>query len=212
MTTRILAIDPGQERSGWVYYDGVKPLQRGWDDNPLVRAAIKAPPYAAEPTDWLVIERVSHYGSGMAVGRSVFDTCEWIGRFKEAFGIEDRIADVTRPEVRIHLCGTAKARDTNIRQALIDRWGGKFAAIGNVRCKACNGKGWRGLGRPVCKVCSGSGCKHLPGPLHGITSHVWAALGVAVTWWDKEKTDAGPAPKAVIPSLGRTEQPPETDE
>ena len=35
-----------------------------------------------------------------------------------------------RQEVKLHLCNSARAKDANIRQALIDRFGGKDKAIG----------------------------------------------------------------------------------
>ena len=62
---------------------------------------------------------------------------------------------VYRHEVKLHLCGSARAKDANVRQALIDRFGpGKELAIGR---------------------------KAAPGPLYGMTGDCWAALGVAVT-------------------------------
>jgi hypothetical protein len=50
-----------------------------------------------------------------------------------------------------------------VRQALIARWGGEAVAIG--------GKG-------------GGKDKTPRGSLHGVASHAWSALGVAVTWGD----------------------------
>jgi len=64
--------------------------------------------------------------------------------------------------VKMHLCGQARAKDANIRQALIDRFGGA-AAIGR---------------------------KAAPGPLYGISGDVWQALGLAVTWWDRREQEA----------------------
>src|SRR3990167_6090451 len=63
------------------------------------------------------------------------------------------------PIVRIaHLCHDSRAKDGNIRAALIDRFGpGKDRAIGR---------------------------KATPGPLFGVSSDVWSALAIAVTFTD----------------------------
>ena len=99
----------------------------------------------------IAIEMIASYG--MAVGKEVFETCVWIGRFVQAAGV-DRVRLVYRKDVKLHLCGSPRAKDANIRQALIDRWGGKAEAVGTVK---------------------------RPGPLYGVKSHAWAALAVAVT-------------------------------
>lgn len=58
---------------------------------------------------------------GMPVGKEVFDTCVWIGRFIEAFDLEYEY--VYRKDEKMNLCHSMKAKDSNIRQALIDRFG-----------------------------------------------------------------------------------------
>jgi hypothetical protein len=67
-----------------------------------------------------VIEMIASYG--MPVGAEVFETCVYIGRLMEAFG-PDRCDRLTRIEVKSHVCHSARAKDGNIRQALIDRLG-----------------------------------------------------------------------------------------
>jgi hypothetical protein len=94
---------------------------------------------------------------GMPVGATVFETCVWIGRFIEAWG--DEFTKVYRKETKMHLCQTMRAKDSNIRQAIIDRYpatgGGKKPQIGT---------------------------KAQPGPLYGVSKDVWAALAVAITF------------------------------
>ena len=105
--------------------------------------------------DILVIEQIESFG--MAVGKETFETVFWSGRFAEAWS-PDGWRRLTRREIKTHLCHSARATDANIRQALIDRFGpGTEKAIGR---------------------------KKEPGPLFGIKSHCWAALAVAVTWYD----------------------------
>jgi hypothetical protein len=72
----------------------------------------------------VVIEQVQSYG--MAVGQEVFRTVHWAGRFEEACH-PIRVGHLTRPVIKAHLCHTAKAKDANVRQVLIDRFGGSEA-------------------------------------------------------------------------------------
>ena len=70
--------------------------------------------------DVLVIEQIASYG--MAVGAEVFETCVWTGRFWQAWPA--RTERIRRVTVKSHLCRAANAKDANVRQALIDRFGG----------------------------------------------------------------------------------------
>ncbi|MBQ1764316.1 MAG: hypothetical protein IIZ92_15615 [Aquincola sp.] len=71
--------------------------------------------------DTLAIEMIASYG--MPVGREVFETCVWIGRFVQAWHSPDKVRLVYRRDVKLHLCGSPRAKDPNIRQALIDKLG-----------------------------------------------------------------------------------------
>lgn len=79
----ILAIDPGFTASGFVLFDG-KPLKFGkWPNNTLLREIEVGGLFAG--ASHCAIEMVGHYGTGMAVGNEVFETCVWIGQFKHAW-------------------------------------------------------------------------------------------------------------------------------
>jgi hypothetical protein len=153
----ILAIDPGPERSAWVRFDGGRVVGFGKCPNEVFLADV-ARWYGNNRTYRCVIEKIASYG--MAVGAEVFETCVWTGRFLEAFGA-DRCERITRGEVKMHLCGSMRAKDGNIRQAIIDRFGGKEKAIGK---------------------------KAAPGPLFGVSGDVWAALAVAIAWSEKARS------------------------
>lgn len=56
---------------------------------------------------------------GMAVGREVFETVFAVG----LFSAHARMRLVPRRDVKLHLCQSPRAKDGNIRQALIDRFG-----------------------------------------------------------------------------------------
>jgi hypothetical protein len=191
MTTVVLSVDPGPTRSAWMILEDGKPTEWVHDLNDHVLEVVAGLPFTP-----LAIEMVSHYGPDIHPGKDVFETCVWIGRFIEAHGGE--ATRIYRHQVKKLLIGTGAAKDSNIRQALIDRWGGREKAIGGVKCSGCKGKGWRGRGRPTCESCHlaqmkdgdlvGSGYLHPPGPLHGITGDVWSALAVAVTYLDAQAT------------------------
>lgn len=149
----ILAIDPGTTQSGWALFDGERVEDSGVMSNEsLLDSLEKMPDNGAT----LAIEMIASYG--MAVGREVFETCVWIGRFQQAWHTPDGVKFVYRRDVKLHLCGTSKAKDANVRQAVIDLFprvgGGKTPQIGT---------------------------KSQPGPLYGVTSHAWPALAVAIT-------------------------------
>jgi Holliday junction resolvasome RuvABC endonuclease subunit len=113
----ILAIDPGNIESAYVLMDEhYKPIQFGKTGNENMLEIIEE-----TMPDIVVIEMVASYG--MAVGESVFETVFWIGRFYEA-SIREWIkcARVYRKDVKMNLCGQTRAKDSNIRQALIDRF------------------------------------------------------------------------------------------
>jgi hypothetical protein len=146
----MLAIDPGTDQSGWcVCLDG-RILDSGVAPNDMLIDKV------AEFHGRVAIEMIASYG--MAVGREVFETCVWIGRFMQASRNPDTVRLVYRKDVKLHLCGSPKAKDANIRQALLDMFprsgGGKTPQIGT---------------------------KAQPGPLYGVSSHAWAALAVAIT-------------------------------
>ena len=156
---RLLAIDPGNEKSAYVDYDTEKKSLNAFGILPNEELLMKV--YHGQDCEIMAMEMVASYG--MAVGRHVFETCVWIGRFVQHWldgteqirGEEAPFRYVYRKDVKMHLCGMTKAKDSNIRQAIMDRYG-------STKQKA-------------------QGTKKEPGPLYGVSKDVWAALGVAIT-------------------------------
>lgn len=149
---KILAIDPGTTESGWcLYIDGV-PHGCGVLPNEGMLGQVAGHETIFRGDAYLAIEMVASYG--MAVGKETFRTVWWSGRFAQAWPDHDRLVEVYRSDVKMHLCRSMKATDANIRQRIIDLFGGKDAAIGR---------------------------KATPGPLYEVKSHAWAALAVAMT-------------------------------
>lgn len=154
----ILAIDPGNTKSGYVIveHDGEeirRVLDAGKIENPDVFGLLctNVTPDGAD----VAIEMIA--GMGMPVGQEVFDTCFWIGRFWEFATTRRHIRNlmkIFRREEKLYLCGCLSAKDKNIRQALIDRYG----VVGT---------------------------KANPGFFYGFAKDMWAAMAVAVTYFDK---------------------------
>lgn len=71
----------------------------------------------------LIIEMIKSYG--MPVGDEVFMTCLWIGRFIQAHAIEDNGHEILvgRKTVSLFICNSPRAKDANVRTALIDIYG-----------------------------------------------------------------------------------------
>lgn len=120
---KIFAIDPGPTESAWLIYDTESGPQSFRKENNeevlrIIRYHIRRIMEPETPSH-LVIEKVASFG--MPVGAEVFETVFWSGRFAEAWG--GRCERLTRIQIKNHLCHTSRAKDSNIRQALIDRFG-----------------------------------------------------------------------------------------
>lgn len=117
---RVLAIDPGSEESGYVVWDGKTILSKGKVQN---EDLLRIVGNLSEMMNAVVIEMVASYG--MAVGQTVFDTCVWIGRFQQNVHRETTTHLVFRRDVKLYWCGQTRAKDSNIIQAIKDRYGEK---------------------------------------------------------------------------------------
>ena len=115
----MLAIDPGTTESAYVVYNPVSGIRgHGKLSNSALLDLL--PSLRADGGPDVAIEMIASYG--MAVGREVFETCLWVGRFIERLQPAP-VRLVYRAEVKSHLCHSQKAKDGNIRQALIDKLG-----------------------------------------------------------------------------------------
>jgi len=115
--TTILAIDPGTEQSGWCYFRNGGVTLSGVMDNPGMLGRLSCQVVA----DVLAIEMIT--SQGMPVGQTTFETCVWIGRFKQAWPRPEEVLLIPRHAVKMHVCNHPRAKDSNIRQALIDKLG-----------------------------------------------------------------------------------------
>jgi hypothetical protein len=158
--TTILAIDPGNGQSAYVTIDhDLRPVRFAKIQNRHLVDALREEPVLA--ADRFAIEMVASYG--MSVGADIFETCVWIGRFAEAIALRTGHEPflITRHPVKLHHCHDSRAKDSNIVQALVDR----FAP-----------------GQPN----RGKGTKAEPGWFHGFHSDLWQAYSLAVYAADME--------------------------
>lgn len=161
----ILAYDPGNEETAYCLIDREtrKPIEFGKVKNEdaldyLYHRFGELPEIELEA---VIIEMVASYG--MAVGASVFQTCVMIGRLTEAANnIGVPVEYVYRMEEKMAICHDSKAKDANIRQALIDRF---------AQHDFKNGKG----------------TKKDPDWFYGFASDTWSAYAVAITWLGKKE-------------------------
>lgn len=115
MIADCIAIDPGTRESGMVWIRNGKIILAVVAKNEELLDVCQEP-----PRDFpLIIEKIE--SMGMAVGKEVFTTVWWTGRFHEAWC--GQVEYITRRAVKLHLCGTSRAKDANVNQALKDRLG-----------------------------------------------------------------------------------------
>jgi len=115
----VLAVDPGTTESAYVVFSsGIIRLHGKLPNDELLRILPRLASTDGAPG--IAIEMIASYG--MAVGREVFETCLWVGRFIERLQPAP-VRLIYRNEVKSHLCHSMKAKDGNIRQALIDKLG-----------------------------------------------------------------------------------------
>jgi hypothetical protein len=158
---RVLAIDPGTEKSGFVLFDSNTKsiIESGIVENEeLLYRSTWA------DADFLAVEMCANYG--MPSGKTIFETVLWVGRFIQYAASNGIMHEKLYKKIDINpaLCFSNKAKDANIRQAVMDMFeptgGGKTPQIGT---------------------------KAQPGPLYGVTSHAISALAVALTYCLKNK-------------------------
>lgn len=159
----IFAIDPGNIESAYVIVENdlSRVIEKGKIDNADLLGLI---PFWEKQynnqIDYFAIEGIQSYG--MAVGKSVFETCYFIGRLIES-GKRDLHIEPTliyRMEEKMCLCHSVKANDSNIRHALIDIYAPDTPN-------------------------NGKGTKNNQGYFYGFKADIYSALAVAHTFKKK---------------------------
>jgi len=152
---RILAIDPGTTQSAFVIYNTYE--KTIIEKNIFLNIDTRS--YPKNKYDVLVIEQIKSYGNIM--GDSVLETCVWTGRFIEIFkskATSKHSILIPRKTITTAVCGTSRAKDKNVRQAIIDYF------------------------REHKKEDDVIGTKKNPKYLYGIKRDLWSALAVAIAF------------------------------
>jgi len=166
----VAGVDPGELQSGLVifygYAEGEAPYTAGVLPNSVARDRIANLSHEADPV--LVIERPQFFGRETRFTDAMCEALLWSGRFIEAADSRGvRFETPFRKTIVTHHTGNARSNDADVRHALVERYGGREAAIGR---------------------------KGKPGPLREVKSHAWQALAAALCWIDQEMHREGREP------------------
>lgn len=159
----VLAIDPGPVTSGVVILRRAPSATGGfvidYATAELENPKVRLYVEACKKdgsVDGFAVESMMPYGA--RVGNETFDTLMFIGELKFLTRQLGREARlINRHGVKSHVCLTTKANDADLRDALLLKFG--------VTKKDAGKKG---------------------SPLHGVKSHAWAALALAVTFLETD--------------------------
>lgn len=159
---RVLAVDPGSEQSGYVAIDNEnRPFRMGILDNQdflyeFGELCSGVSGFAVERTNPYVMTTKDGHPY---VPKQLAQTWVFIGELKaywDLLGEGGEVAFVGRRDALKYVTGKgSRVGDKEMREGLIELYGGREVAVG---------------------------LKKNPGPLYGVKSHIWAALGVAVTF------------------------------
>ena len=160
----LLAIDPGNEQSAFCFVDieTYRPLYFAKESNQeAMQHMIEVCSDPANNVICVAIEMLASYG--MNIGRTCIETAKEIGRFQER--LSDYVNEVNyiyRKDEKMCICGHMQAKDSNVRQALIDR----FAEFDTK---------------------NGKGTKNNPDWFYGFKADIWQSYAVAVCWIDGKR-------------------------
>lgn len=215
---RQLALDPGDLKCGWVVYEeddnafsGITLHSFGIDSVRDIRVAL------ARYRNYhgaCHIQLETPKPRGQLAAAELMETLIQIGRILQMWtGPWSYVSrESVKSAVAFHGC-----KDKHVSQAIKDAFGGERVAVGGKKCEQCKGKHVVGKAKcptchktsqqgndceycdggklkevyekDPCEQCSGSGWAVPPGPLAGVTSHIWPAIGVALFWARSEQLD-----------------------
>lgn len=112
-----IGIDPGTSESGVVTFDDGKLVNSAVLSNADTLRFVQQHRFNVLAVEWI-------QAMGMSVGKEVFETCMWVGRFVQAATC-DEVRLVPRLKIKLHHCGNSRAKDGNIVQSMKDKHGDK---------------------------------------------------------------------------------------
>lgn len=115
---KIIGIDPGPTFTAYTILEDGLPTEKGKVKNEELFC------YVPNYLNHCFVEKMQSFG--MPVGAEVFDTAYFIGEVRHRMNVfKIPVTLITRQEVKLHHCNSVRAKDSNIRQAMLDRFGGK---------------------------------------------------------------------------------------
>lgn len=155
---KVFAIDPGNVNSAYcIMDDQYNLLEFKKAENHEIMSILLD---RLNQIDEVVIERMMSYSTN--VGKTTFETCEWIGRFTQEAEKKVPVNYIYRKDEKMYLCETMKANDAMIRRALIDRFAKKDKL-------------------------NGRGTKKDPDVFYGVSADVWSSVAICTVWLDMKK-------------------------
>ncbi len=145
MTQIIIGIDPGPRIQSCVAFQNGKVLAVREFAIPQETDLLRDWIFSLAPGKLLrnvsvCCEWIESYG--MAVGKETFETVFQVGRMQETIG---PMRLIPRKDVKMHLCDTVRAKDANVRQALIDKLGPVGTKKNTGPCYGVAGHYWAAL-------------------------------------------------------------------
>ena len=124
---RIIGIDPGTLHSGLAVIDSEDETiihHKAWTLNLQIESYLL---FEMDKGDHFGCEWVQNYGR--VIGEETLRAAYYAGRFAyiATNNQAERIWEPTRPEILGHHCGSRNVPKSNLRQAILDRYGGKEA-------------------------------------------------------------------------------------
>lgn len=115
---KILALDPGSDQTAFCIMEG-QPLDKGILPNDQIKKLL----LANKGVDILAIEFINY---GYHVGREIFETVYWCGRWAEYAEVTLKLAvkRIARQKAKSYLSGMPTCNDTVVRGALLAKYGG----------------------------------------------------------------------------------------
>jgi hypothetical protein len=145
---RIFALDPGTTETGYVVLDtrALRVTHSGVVPNHEMLHMLQHQPW--RNVDALAIERFE--ARGMPISEDSIGTIIWLGRFVQQWHRPEDVVLIKRSTVKLHLCGNTRAKDPNVRQAVIDRVGAPGTKKQPGPTYGVTSHAWQALGVAVC--------------------------------------------------------------
>lgn len=137
----VVGLDPGTTQSALAYLYPDGRVETSTLHNDLMLGHLNREGLTHGLNAVLVVEQIA--AMGMAVGGETFETVFYSGRFVECWGRQ--WYRLKRVPIKVHLCGTAKAKDANVRRALMDRFGGDASIKKGGALYGVKGDEWAAL-------------------------------------------------------------------